>query len=493
MFSRMLAESVVLAGFGGALGLALAYGGVRFLVARLPDPGSRGNAIIQLDFVGIDGWVLGFTLAISVLTALLVGLAPAWKASRPDLNEALKDVRTSLASGQRGRRVHNLLVIGEVAVALVLVVGAALMVQSLVRLNGVSPGFRKEDVLTLTTQFNWSKFRDWKKVYASQRELLESIERLPGVRSAAATARLPMGGWYQWGYFRVKDRAPTSPSDRPREIYDVVTPKFFLTAGIPLLKGRDFDYSDTDERPPVAIINDEVARRYFPNEDSVGKYIEITGRKTVAYEIVGVVGSVRNQGLHEPPVPVLYFPHTQWGGISLVLLVRTTSDPMSLVPSVRAAIRRQDSSAPLYKISTLENLVADSTWDRRFTVLVLSSLAGLALMLALVGVYGVVQYSVTRQTREIGVRIALGAHPRDVLRLVVGRGFKLATLGVAVGLAASLALTRVISSQLYGIKATDLATYTVVSVLLVAVAVLASYLPARRATRVDPIVALRYE
>lgn len=493
IFSRMLAECLLLAGLGGAAGLALAYAGVRFLVARLPEPTGRGGSMLQLDFIGLDGWVLGFALVVSLLTALLIGIAPAWHASRCRLNETLKDIGTSLTGGPHGRRKHAALVVSEVAVAMVLVVGAALMVQGLMRLNAVSPGFQKENTLIVRTQLTWSRYRDWSRVIGSFSELLADLERIPGVQSVAGTSRLPLGGWYYRLGYRLKNQPSASPVEEPRVIYDEVTPRFFRTVGIPLLKGRDFTESDTEGRPCVTIVNDEFARGHFLAEDPLGRQIEFTGAKPFGCEIVGVVGSVRDEGLHAPAVPVVYFPWAQWSSVYMILLIRTTSDPMPLVPAVRVTIRNHDPGAPLYKLSTLEQLVAESMWDRRFMTLVLGSMAGLALFLALVGVYGLLQYSVTRQTRELGIRIALGAQRNEVLRLIVGRGLKLGVLGLAIGTAVSLALSRLIASQLYGIRPTDPATYAVVSVLFIGTAVLACYLPARRAARIDPIAALRCE
>ena len=491
---QVLAESLVLAACGGVLGLLLAYGGVRYLLVRLPEATSRGSSVLQLDFVGIDGWVLGFTLAVSLLTALLVGLVPALQAGRPNLNEALKDVGTTSAGGLRGRRTHNLLIVSEVAIALILVIGAGLMLQSLVRLQKISPGFRKENVLTATVIPRWSIIRTKAQHTVFFGNLLERIERLPGVQSAAATGTVPLDGSYFSTEFKIKERPAAGQAGKIQAVRRAITSKFFHAMGIPLLGGRTFSESDAPEKPLVAIVDEELARRYFAGDNPIGKHLVLQFREPIEFEIVGLVGSVRDDGLQASPQPVVYFHNAQDpGGNVRSLVIRTKLDPMRLVPLVRSELKSLDPDVPLHNVRSLEQLVDDSTWNRRLATLLLSSLAGLALFLAALGVYGVMQYSVTQQTREIGVRIALGAEGNDVLRLVVARGLKLAALGVAIGLAASFALTRLLAAQLYSIQATDAATYSAVSVFLIAVAMLASYLPARRATKIDPIVALRYE
>jgi putative ABC transport system permease protein len=488
----VLAEGFVLALFGGMVGLLLACGTLRFLIALLPAPLGKGSRIVQLDFIEIDFWVLGFTLAVSVLAALLVGLVPALLAARSNLNEALKDVGAAKAGIFRGRRIQDLLVIGETAIALVLVVGAGLMLQSWIRLQNVNPGLQPERVLTLLPMLPYQKY-DRARRKAFHQDFVQRVERLPQVISAAGTSTLPMVGWYYRTEFGIEERTVVR-GEEPRAIYRDVTSNYFQTLGIPLLAGRCFNRFDTPDSPRVVLIDEELARRYLPGENPVGKQITFGGSgETRFYEIVGVVGSIRDHGLEAAAEPVLYFAATQFPGGGTAFVIRTRTEPMNVLPLVRAEIRGMDPDVPLFRVSSLDRMLTGWSWRRRISTLLLSSLAGLALFLAAVGLYGLMQYTVTRQTREIGIRVALGAERKEILNLVVSRGLRLAVLGTVIGLILSRVLTRVVTSQLYEVEGTDPATYVAVCLLLIGVTILASYLPARRAAKLDPMEALRHE
>jgi len=394
--------------------------------------------------------------------------------------------------------VRNLLVVSEVALSLVLLVGAGLMIKSFVRLLEVDPGFDPDNVLTMSLALPVSKYAGGEQQAAFFQQTLERIKSLPGVQFAGVTTDLPLYGGSSTG-FEVEGRAPSAPGGKPLTDYHSISPDYFRALGIRLVKGRQFTERDTKDAPGVVVINETLAKQFFGAEDPIGRRLGLSG-PTDWREIVGVVDDVRNYGLDADVKPEAYMPYLQnapgylagtSSGMSLV--VRAASDPSGLTAAIRSSVQAVDKDQPVYNIQTMEQFLAESIAQRRFNVLLLSVFAALALILAAVGIYGVMSYSVTQRTHEIGIRMALGAQGRDVLRLVVGQGLVLCLIGVGVGLLAAFVLTRFLASLLYGVSAIDFATYTAVSLLITVVAFLASYIPARRAARIDPMIALRYE
>jgi putative ABC transport system permease protein len=486
---QLLTESVLLSLAGGALGLVLAVWGTDLLAANIPDdalsyiPGG-------VDF-GVDGRVLAFTLGVSLLTGVIFGLAPALQGSHPNLNEALKEGGRSASEGAGRARLRNALVVTEVALSLVLLVGAGLLVKSFVRLREIDPGFDAGNLLTARLPLPLAKYEERAQRAAVVEQVLERVRALPGVRSAAAISQLPLSGQVGDTYFTVEGRPPDNPNDRPVAQFRNVSHDYFGAMKIPLLRGRAFVEREASAGEHVIIINDTMARQYFGADDPVGRRLFVDTGEVVPYEIVGIVGDVRQYGLAMEPLAEMYVPNTALWQANLV--VRTAGDPLALVSGVRSAVLQVDEDQPLANVKTMDQYVSASTASNRFQTLLLATFAAVALLLAAVGIYGVVAYSVTQRTHEFGVRLALGAGSGDVLRLVLGHGMRLALIGVAVGTAAALALTRFAASLLFGVSATDPATFLGVAALLAVVTLAACYVPARRATKVDPMVALRYE
>ncbi|HZT60329.1 MAG TPA: ABC transporter permease [Pyrinomonadaceae bacterium] len=486
---QLLTESVLLALAGGGLGLLLAVWGVDLLL-KLND-----NRLPRAYDVGLDKNVLLFTLGVSVLTGVVFGLAPAFQTSRVSLHDTLKE------GGRTGRagvsqRVRGALVVAEISFAVVLLVGAGLLVRSFTQLEQVSPGFEPRGVLALMVSLPGNKYADDSSRAAFMRQMLEQVRALPGVKSAATITTLPMSGLNQSGSFGIEGKPTPRGQDSPHGDRWMASDDYFQTMGVPLVRGRFFDAHDTADAPWVAIIDDAMARKYWPGEDPVGKRIAFEGtmQQPKWREVVGVVGHVKNDGLEGESRVQYYVPYAQRSGSpNLFVVVRTDGDPAALAPSVRRAIAGVDRDLPVYRVTTMERMVADSLAQRRFSMFLLGSFAAIALALAVVGLYGVMSYSVAQRTHEIGLRMALGAQGRDILKMVVGQGLLLIAAGLAIGLAGAFALTRLMSSLLFGVTATDPLTYAGIALLLAAVALLASYIPARRAMKVDPGVALRYE
>ncbi|MFP5264638.1 MAG: ABC transporter permease [Blastocatellia bacterium] len=485
---QMLTESALLAFAGGAVGLLLAVWGLDILIALSPAD------IPRLNQVGIDGRVLAFTLGASLITGLIFGLAPALQASKPDLNETLKEGGRAATGSNRGSRMRGLLVIAEVALSLVLLIGAGLMIKSFVRLQQFNLGFNPRNLLTMRVGLPWPKYGEVDKAAGFYRRLLERVESLPGVQSAGVINDIFLGKIPESEKFRVEGRPQSTPGDSVEASVDRISPAYFRTLGVPLLKGREFTAHDTREAPGVVIVNDSFARRYFPDEDALGKRLEYDrGGDPLRVTIVGVVADSRRTGFDSDVRPEAYLPHTQSVATFMALVVRTDGDPLSLAAAVRSQVWAIDPDQSVYDIGTVEQLLAGMISERRFSLLLLGIFAGLALLLAAVGVYGVTSYSVSQRTHEIGVRMALGAGRVDVLKLVVGQGMALVLCGVAAGLVAAFMLTRLMSGLLYEVSATDPATFALIALVLTGVALGACFVPARRATRVDPMVALRYE
>ena len=488
LIRQLLTESVIFSALSGALGLLLAYGGVKLLVALTP------SEVPRLHEIGLHVPVFLWTLAISVVTGLLFGLAPALQASRPDVNAALKESSGRNPGSIQGSGLRNLLVVSEVAVALLLLVGAGLMTKSFLRLQQVDPGFDATNVVSMNIALPTSKYRE-QQLNIFYDQLFERIRNLPGVKSVGGINPLPLGGTNISLSVLVEGAPAVALTDRPSVGVRVVTPGYFQTMSIPILKGRPFTEQDRDNTPNVILVNEALASRFWPNQDAVGKRLDFEedSGKQVWREIVGVVGNVKHKALAIEVMPEAYFPYKQGPENFMGLVVRTTSDPVSMIPAIRNQVLSIDKDQPVSDIMTMEQRLAKSVASSRFVMLLLGSFSVLALGLAAVGIYGVMSYLVTQRTQEIGVRMALGAQKRDVLKLVVRRGMVLAIVGTAIGLIASLALTRLMRSLLFEVTPTDWLTFVITSVVLLTVALLACYIPARRATKVDPLVALRYE
>ena len=488
---QLLTESLLLAALGGGLGLLLAHGGTLFLTALNP------GDIPRLEQAALDGRVLLFALGVTLFTSLTFGLLPAWQASRPNLQGSLKEGGRS-ARTAIGGRLRNVLVVSEVALALVLLIGAGLLLQSFQSTLAVDPGFRAEGVLTFQIELPMgagTPYTDQPPRTIFFNELIRRLEVLPGAESVslADSAPLDPDGVFSPS-FQIDGEPELPPDQRPRARFRLVGLNYFRTMGIPLVEGRVFSSADQIGRPDEGmprqiIINKALANRHWPNRSPAGRRIQIFGLA----EIVGVAGDVRLDSMEEAGQPAVYFYAPQLGYNFMTMLIRTPRDPMSLLPAVRREVRAMDSELPLYNIQTLEHMVSRSVAQRRFTSFLMGIFSAAALLLAAVGLYGVISHSVTQRIHEMGVRMALGAQTRDILRLVVGGGMTLTLIGVALGLVGAFALTGFLEHLLFGVTAADPLTYIAISGLLLLASALASYLPARRASRVDPMVALRYE
>jgi len=486
---QFLTESLLVGLLGGACGLLLASWGADLLVKFAPEQ------IPRLNETSNDARVLGFTMLLSLATAAAIGLIPALQSSKPDLNSSLKEGGRAAAGGMRSHRARSALVIAEVALALVLLAGAGLMIKSFLLLARVEPGFNTSNVLTFEVNTNAGRFNTPEKRADAYQNFVQTLKAVPGVQTAAAVSALPLGGggFYLGRVFLLEGAAePPAAPDYPGG-WNVVTPDYFNAMDIGLMKGRLFTDRDDAQTTPVIIVSETFARRMFPNEDPLGKRIRSWRDENKLREIVGVVRDVKYGGLDDDPSSLVYIPHRQdsWG--SLTMVVRTTGDPAAATNAVRQAFRAADKETPISNVQTLQKVLADSTARQRFGAWLLGLFAALALGLAGVGIYGVMSYSVAQRTQEIGVRMALGAGTADVLRLVLWRGLALTLPGVAIGLTAALALTRLMQSLLFGVSAADPLTFVVIASLLTVVALLACWIPARRATKVDPMVALRCE
>lgn len=490
VMQQLLTESTILALAGGALGLLLALWGVALMTKLLPQDFPR------LTEINMDWRVLGFTLGASVLTGILFGLAPALQISRSDVQESLKESGRGASGSKRHNRLRNLLIVGEVALSVVLLAGAGLLFRSFLQLQSVNAGFTPQQVLTarLTPSGpNYSRDAVYMSFYS---QVMQRISALPGVQAVGVINTLPLAKGPTGG-FRIEG-APLETRDKwPSTNYRSVSSDYFRAMNIPVIQGRAFTEHDTEKAPLVIIVNQALARRDFSNVNPIGKRINLGGNdpkgQPIWFEIVGVTADVRSLELREEATPEFYLSALQdiFAGMSVV--VRTAVEPASLAPEVRRIVAEVDNSAPVSEVKTMEHIVHESVTQPRFNLFLLGLFGGIALLLSAAGIYGVTAYAVTQRTHEFGIRMALGAQVGDVLRMILGQGMLLIAVGIVVGLLASFALTRLLKSLLFGVSVTDPLTFVAITLLLTFVALLACYIPARRATKVDPLVALRYE
>ncbi len=484
---QLLTESLLLALLGGLLGLLLSRWCIQGLVALSP------ANLISVEEVGANLPVLVFTLAVSLLTGVVFGLAPALEASRVKLSETLKESSRGATGSSRGRRMRDILVVAEVGLALVLLVGAGLMIRSFMTLQGINPGFDSENILTMRLALPGSKYED-PQVVAFYREAAGNIGTLPGVSSASAVSAPPFAGLGAGTSFWIEGRPAPPPGEELSTDVRVVEGEYFRTMKIPVVAGRTFSRQELQTDRKVAVINETMARLHFPGENPIGKSVRVEMMDDPQpTEIIGIVGDARYRTLEGDLRPMVYWPSPQLPYHEMTIVMRTSVEPESLAAAARSEILKIDKDQPVSEIRTMEGWLAEYTARTRFGTLLLAGFALLALILAAIGIYGVMSHSVVQRQNEIGVRMALGARARDVLLLVIRQGLALVLIGVALGLLAALALTRVLSSLLYGVTATDPATYAAIALLLMAVSWIACYIPARRAARVDPLIAMRYD
>jgi len=484
LLRQFLTESVLLAAAGGALGLFAAFWAVRLLVTFGPEQ------VPRLQDVTIDPLVLAFAVALSLLTGILFGVAPAWRASRSELQSALKEAGSRAGTSRELLRLREALVVLETACSLLLLVGAGLLLNSFIRVLRVPPGFNPSGVLIARTQFDDTRYPKAEQCGLAEREIIARLRHLPGVQSTGFVTNLPLADPRGIG-FRIEGHPPNEFHNADNAL---VSEGYFRAMDIPILRGRSFREQDTSSTPLVAVINQTLARTYFPNQDPIGKRL-VWGYRT-PFTIVGVAGDVKFSALDAEVAPMIYMSNFQvTSGISrhAVFVVRTAGAPAGLASAARREIWSVDKDLPVFGVTTMSDVLAGSVAQRRFSMSLLGAFAGLALLMAAIGLYGVLSYSVSQRMPEMGLRMALGANARDLLRLVVGQGVRVALAGVAVGLVASFAATRLLAGMLFGVSPLDPLTFAAVAAVLVAAALLASFIPARRATRVDPMEALRYE
>jgi len=485
---QLLTESLLLASLGGAVGLLLARLALDALLALAP------TELPRLQSISIDGRILAFTLGVSLLTGVFFGLAPALQSLKLNLNELLKDGGRGASIGVGRRRLRNTLVIAEVALAMVLLIGAGLLLRSFVKLQQKAPGFEPSGVLTVSLTLPEARYPKQEQVADFYQRLIERVTTLPGVRAAGFSSDLPWTGYDENSSFLIEGKTPP-PDQEPSARYHFISADYFRAIGVPLLAGRFFNAGDVYHAPKVILINQSTAQRYWPDEDAVGKRLTFryNPKDEDWFTVVGIVGDVKDFPYSATAEPAFYWDVTQFPYTQMTLAVRTDGDPLGLVPGVRDEVRALDKDLALADIQKLDTIAATAVAGRRFTLLLTALFAVTALALAAIGIYGVMSYLVSQRTHEIGVRMALGASRRDILALVVGQGIALTLAGVALGLGAAFGLTRVMASLLYEVSATDALTFIAISLALAGVALGACFVPARRATKVDPMVALRYE
>jgi putative ABC transport system permease protein len=487
---QLLTESLLLALFGSLLGLGFAWLGIKALV--LISPGD----LVNLQTVSLNVTVLLWTLGVSVLTGIIFGLAPALHISRLNLNDSLKEGGKSESGQASGsRRLRNALVVSEIALAVVLLASAGLLIRSFIRLQQVDRGFNTENILTMVVRLPDAKYPEDAQAVAFFNQALERVRQLPNVRSAGMINFLPLyGGLGSNTAFKIEGVPEPPPGQLPGTDVRVADAGYFASMGIPLLRGRNFSDAELREPKKVILINEALARKHFPNEDPIGRRLDVAMFENPFWaEIVGVVGNVRYDSLIDESPPAVYFPHPDLAYPFMTLVIRSDVEPTTLAPSIQREIRALDPNQPVSDVRTMEQVMSEWVARSRFNTLLLGLFAALATLLSAVGIFGVMNYSVALRTREIGLRLAVGAQPRQVLMLILKQGLVLTIVGVVLGLAAAFALTRLLAGLLFGVGAVDPTTFTTISLLLVIVSLLACYLPARRAMRIDPLRALRYE
>ena len=496
ILSQVLSETLLLALVGGALGLVLAHFGLEWITRFLADQLPRSAE------VALDGTVVAFTLLISLLTGVGAGLLPALRLVRTDLNDALKQGLGRTVTDSTGDRARSILVVSEVALSLILLFGAGLLIRSLWRLRAVDPGFDTHGVLTMEISVPAEKFPTPAGQIGFFEQVLHRVRALPGVESASVVDDLPLNGGGSHQPIAIEGRPPVPMSEQPEVDVRLISAGYLRAMRIPVVRGRDLNDADVAGRPAVVLISQSMAERFWPHEDPIGQHLTLTFFPDQSRQIVGIAGNTKLDALNETRnTATLYFPLDQvsvpstggWRSFGMSLVVRTRENPLSAISPITQAIHQIDSDTPILKVESMQDLVSDSLSSDRFNMLLLGSFAGLALLLAAVGIYSVLSYSVRRRVRELGIRMALGAQLRDIVRMVVADGMRPALVGLFLGLLGALALGRVLSSLIFGVTATDLATFAAVSLLLASVALVASVVPALRATRVEPLKTLREE
>jgi putative ABC transport system permease protein len=488
---QMLVESLLLSAFGGALGLLLAWWGVDALRVL------GAEALPRLQDTALDTQVFAFTAALSVLTGVIFGLVPALQTSKPDLNQTLKDTGSASIGGSQRHRFRSLLVVSQFAMAMMLLVGAGLLVKSFWKLQQASPGFQSEQVIAAGVSLNMGEYRDTAKRRQFYEQLLERVEAMPGVEAAAATSHLPFGGRTLQQNFRIEGGEPVAEQNRSLADYRVITPAFFETLRIPLKQGRGFSKGDSSKTPIVYIVNEAFAHAYLSGNEAVGKRIRLGYEGQWPGEIVGVVGDVKHRAIEAGAVPTIYVCYLQSNRLPsfpiMNYVVRAKDASGKLAESLRRELPSADGNPVIFYVRPMTEFIADTTAQRKFNMLLLGIFAGVALTLSAVGIYGLMSYLVTERRREIAIRLALGAMPGNVLRLIIGQGMRLALAGLLIGTIGALILVRLLQSLLYGVSTTDTLTFFTVALILTGVALAASFVPARRAAKVNPMTALRYE
>jgi len=483
---QFLTESLVVAILGGLAGLVLAYSTMALINASLP------ANIPRVGEIGVDGRVLGFTTALALMAGFLFGTFPAWRASQTALTDALKSGSPAVGGGFGQQRLRALLVVSQVALTLVLLTGAGLLIKSFVRLQDTQLGFRAEQLMTARVTLPSSTYTNAQRRLTFAQRLLEEVRRQPGMREAALTSQLPFA-WGVQSFGIMIDGREESEGDMPNAHFRSITPEYLGVMEIPLLRGREFSDADHERAPMVALINETMAKKYWPNADPIGQRIKETSNEQVWREIVGIVGSVRHEARERELEAEMLVPWSQRPDVTLNLAVRTQFEPSSVGGALRSSVAAVDPELPLFDVRTMEARLSDSVAQPRFRTALLGAFAAIALVMAVIGIYAVMAFSVAQRTRGLGIRVALGAQRRDVMGLVLRQGAAIAGIGIVIGLAGAFALTRVLATLPYEVKPTDPLTFLAVPLMLVSVVMLACWLPARRAARVDPMEALRCE
>jgi putative ABC transport system permease protein len=493
LIGAFLIEGALFTLLGGVVGLLLAWWGREKLISFFPDTISN-LSIPRVSSLPIDWRVLTFTFLLCLISTLVFGLLPAWQSSKPDLNSFLKESSRGMSTGFGSRRFRNVLIVAEIALAFVLMIGAGLMIKSFREVKQTGLGFDPNQLLTARVLLPPYKYKEPQQMSAFYDQILQRVRALPGVQSAGLSNYLPLSGWWNSLTFTIEGSPPAPAGQEPEVDHRVISPGYFATLKVPLIKGRDFTDADNAQSTPVVIINESMARRYWPGEDPIGRRIKFDGEDKVDWRVVvGLVGDLRHFGAETEPKPEVYRPYLQESTALMGLAIRTTVEPNSMARAVRNVIHEVDPDQPVTHVMTMGDLVAESAAPKRVSMTLLTVLGLAALLLASLGIYGVLSYSIVQRRHEIGIRMALGARRGEVIGLILRQSLKLILLGLAVGLALGLILTKIFSAVLFGVRATDPVTFAGVTLILALTAFAASYIPARKATKIDPWIALRNE